>query len=75
MEPFRPLVDKTILSLELLDFSSEDKLCLVNILNKSIIIDGKKQYVNNAIKIYCKSLFTALAEKDPSLIRFYQNEL
>ena len=38
-------------------------------------IDGKIQYVNNAIKIYCKSVFDALNENDSSLIRFYQIEL
>ena len=30
----------------------------------------KKQYVNNAIKIYCKSVFDALNENDSALIRF-----
>ena len=48
---------------------------LVNILNQEIQIDGKTQYVNNAIKIYCKSVFDALEEDDSSLIRFYGIEL
>lgn len=75
MEPFRPIVDQTILYMELNEFSPENKVTLIDILNRSVIIDGKRQYVNNAIKIYCKSLFAALEEKDPSLIRFYKNEL
>ena len=48
---------------------------LVNILNHEIQVDGKTQYVNNAIKIYCKSIFDALNENDSSLIRFYKIEL
>ena len=35
------------------------------------MIDGKTQYVNNAIKIYCKSVLDALNENDSALIRFY----
>ena len=48
---------------------------LVNILNHEVKIDGKRQYVNNAIKIYCKSVFDALNENDSSLLRFYTIEL
>lgn len=47
----------------------------INVLNQEVVIDGKKQYVNNAIKIYCKSVFDALNENDSALIRFYQFEL
>ncbi len=75
MEPFRPLVDQIVLAMALNDFSSAEKLTLVNLLNQSVIIDGKQQYINNAIKIYCKSLFVALEERDPALIHFYKNEL
>ncbi len=48
---------------------------MVNILNHEVKIDSKMQYVNNAIKIYCKSVFEALNEDDSALIRFYKNEL
>lgn len=47
---------------------------LVNVLNQEVQIDGKIQYVNNAIKIYCKSIFDALSGDDSSLIRFYRIE-
>ena len=75
MEPFRPLIDKTVLSMPLLEFEHPEKMQLVNILNREVVIDGKVQYVNNAIKIYCKSIFDALNEDDSSLIRFYRSEL
>ena len=48
---------------------------LTTSLNQEVEIDGRKQYVNNAIKIYCKSVFDALNENDSSLIQFYRFEL
>ena len=56
-------------------FEKEEKLQLVNILNQEVTIDGKRNYVVNAIKIYCKSVFDAINDNDVSLIRFYSNEL
>lgn len=75
MEPFRVLVDQKVLSMRLQELEHAEKMELVNLLNQEIVIDGKKQYVNNAIKIYCKSVFDALNENDSSLIRFYRIEL
>ena len=75
MEPFRVLVDKEVLEMKLEEFEVDEKRRLVNILNHEVVIDGKVQYVNNAVKIYCKSVFDALNENDSSLIRFYKFEL
>ena len=75
MEPFRILVDKKIVAMHYDDLEHSQKMELVNILNQEVIIEGKRQYVNNAIKIYCKSVFDALNEDDISLIRFYSFEL
>ena len=75
MEPFRILVDREVTEMNLIQFEHEEKIQLVNILNQEVQIDGKIQYVNNAIKIYCKSVFDALEEDDSSLIRFYGIEL
>lgn len=75
MEPFRVLIDQKVLRMKLMDFEQEEKMQLVNVLNQEVLIDGKKQYVNNAIKIYCKSVFDALNDDDSSLMRFYRIEL
>ena len=75
MEPFRPLVDKCVLGMKLEQFEHEEKMWLVDILNQEVQIDGKIQYVSNAIKIYCKSVFDALNEDDSALVRFYKIEL
>ena len=50
-------------------------MILVDLLNSEVRIHGRKEMVSNAIKIYCKSIFDALEEKDTSLIRFYSYEL
>ena len=75
MEPFRVLIDQKIFKMKLIDFEHNEKMQLVDVLNQEVLIDGKKQYVNNAIKIYCKSVFDALNDDDSSLMRFYRIEL
>ncbi len=75
MEPFRILVDKKVAAMKLEEFTHQEKMEIVNLLNQEVRIDGKIQYVNNAVKIYCKSVFEALNDNDSSLIRFYSFEL
>lgn len=75
MEPFRILIDREVLMMTLEVFQHSEKMQLVNVLNHEVRIDSKVQYVNNAIKIYCKSVFDALSEDDSALIRFYKIEL
>lgn len=75
MEPFRILVDQTVFSMELQLFEKKEKMQLVNILNQVVMINDRTEYVGNAIRIYCKSIFDALCDRDISLVRFYRNEL
>ena len=75
MEPFRILVDEEVYNLEGTEFTKDHKNKLINILNKTVIIDDKNQTVANAIKIYCRSLFSALAENDLEYVKMYRYEL
>ncbi len=75
MEPFRPIVDELVYNMQPKKFDIDEKIILMDALNKEVIIDNKKQYVNNAIKIYCKSVLDALDSNDISKMRFYGNEL
>ena len=75
MEPFRILVDEEVYNLEGTEFTKEHKNKLVNILNKTVIIDDKNQTVANAKKIYCRSLFSALPENDLEYVKMYRYEL
>lgn len=52
MEPFRVLVDQKAVSMDLSEFGQQEKMEMVNLLNREVKIDGKVQYVNNAVKIY-----------------------
>lgn len=74
MEPFRILVDKKIREMELEKFTVEEKSKIVDILNDKIEIDSQITTILNAIKIYTKSVFDALNNKDTSLIKFYKLE-
>lgn len=75
MEPFRPLVDQLVVELKPEKFGTEEKRKMLELLNKEVEICGKMEVVTNAIKIYCRSVFDALNDRDISLIRFYYNEL
>lgn len=75
MEPFRPIIDRIVYAMDLKKFDHEEKMELVDFLNKKIYINKQEQYVNNAVKIYVKSVFDALNDKDISKLRFYTYEL
>lgn len=72
MEPFRILVDRIVMKNKPEKFETEEKMDFVYMLEDEVMIDGKHQYVSNAIKIYCKSIFDALNENDVSLMKFYK---
>ncbi len=75
MEPFRIIVDKLVIENMFDRFSTEEKRIMQTINTKQLFISGKKQFLNNAIQIYVKSLLDALNENDLSKARFYRNEL
>lgn len=75
MEPFRPIVDDVVKEMNPKKFEHEEKMEILKILQQEVTIAGRKETVNNAIKIYCRSIFDALNDADLSLIKFYQNEL
>lgn len=75
MEPFRTIVDRLVKEQEWIVFEKEQKMLLVDLLNKDVKVNGRNELVGNAIKVYCRSVFDALEEKDVSLIKFYNYEL
>lgn len=75
MEPFRPLVDRVVKKMKPEKFGHEEKVEILKILQQEVKIAGRREYINNAIGIYCRSVFDALNDKDASLIKFYRNEL
>lgn len=75
MEPFRPLVDNLIKQMAPEKFEHDEKMEVVKLLQKEIILAGRKEYLSNAMKLYCRSVFDALNDGDIPLIKFYKNEL
>ena len=75
MEPYRPIVDTLVYYMKPDKFETEEKHRMLGMMNREVIISGKREYVSNSIKIYVRSIFDALNDKDISLIRFYRNEL
>lgn len=68
MEPFRPYIDFTVLSLEKDDADFKKKLA--DSLNKKTTINGQETTMENAIRIYTLSAINALNADMPELINF-----
>ncbi len=75
MEPFRIFVDRKIISMNIGELDSKAKLRIIESMNDTIDIDGQNMYFNNALKIYCKSVFDALNNSDVLEIKFWKYEL
>lgn len=71
MEPYRILVDRRVVAAPPDEFTKEEKRRLWDILNDTVVIDGKRQTVLNSIKIYCYSVWESLNTGEISL-RFMQ---
>ena len=75
MEPYRPIVDELVYQMMPVKFEKNEKHTLLKIFEKEVMLDGKRELLVNAIKMYTKSVFDALNEQNRFLIKFYQNEL
>lgn len=75
MEPFRIYVDRKIISMNIKEFTSKEKLKIIESMSDTIEIDGQKMYFNNAIRVYCRSVFDALNNNDVLEIKFWKYEL
>lgn len=72
MEPFRPIVDAVVYSSIGQPFDKSYKYKLINVLNFKVKIDGKEQFVSNAIPIYVKSIIDAIEQEKPEKILNYE---
>lgn len=75
MEPFRPIVDRMVKNMHPEKFEHDEKVQVLRGMEQEVVIADRKEIVPNAIKIYAKSVFDALSDQDPSLIKFYRYEL
>lgn len=72
MEPFRPLVDEYVWRMKPEYFETDEKHELLKIITQEVAIAGRKEVLDNAIKIYVKSVFDVLENANDTTIRFYE---
>ena len=68
MEPLRPIVDETAISIE--DGDKDFKRKMANVLNYNAVFAGKNTTLDIAIRQYVKSVLYALEKNDVGLITF-----
>lgn len=73
MEPLRPIVDSIVLDLPQ-EFNTDNKRTMAGLMNVIVKMEGKDQYLNNAIRIYVKSVTDAIESGDTSLLKFCNHE-
>ena len=69
MEPFRTIIDEAVWKNKFNIFGKEEKYLLIKLLVRNFNINGNEQTLLNAIKIYTKSIFNAIEEKNTEVIR------
>lgn len=74
MEPFRVLIDRTVYAMQPDVFEQSEKKTVLETLNLYVHIRNSRQTVLNALKIYVHSVFDALENGDPMLLRCYSYE-
>ncbi len=75
MEPFRPVIDRCVRESMPEDFGRDEKRAVLEVLSTEFIVDQKRQTLLNAIRIYVKSVFTAIENNDVMQIKFLNYEL
>ncbi len=72
MEPFRPIVDELAWKMKPECFETEEKREILQMVNREVSIAGRREMLDNAVKIYCKSIFDVLEGNADAVIRFYE---
>ena len=71
MEPFTPVIDLEVIGCNFNSFGAEEKRVIKNILNKELLFEGHKQYLNNIIPSYTRSVIDSLNSNDISYKRIF----
>ena len=75
MEPFRIIVDREVVKMNLREFGTDEKRILQNLLNLPVFLGGKKYVLGDAIATFCRSVFAALNERNTALMEFYELQI
>lgn len=74
IEPLRPIVDEIVYKQMAgeLEFNTEHKRVLQEMLNSYIKINGRNETLNNAIRVYVNSIFKSLEKEDIKEIKWVE---
>jgi len=75
MEPYRPFIDIKVLQMKIEKLEHEEKIELTNVLNSRVVIDGREQFLSNALCVYVKSILDAIDKNEPELIKFPEYDI
>ena len=73
MEPIRPLIDSIVLSGKL--SNDNFKRELIDVLNAQVEFDGNKMYLENAVKLYCKSVMSSMISNKVDEIKYIKYDI
>lgn len=75
MEPFRPIVDNTVIKMPVeQNLSIEGKHLILDAFNKPVFIDHHETTLFNGLQIYVRSVLDALDGRDVSLVKSFSYE-
>ena len=74
MEPFRDLIDREVYRMQPKQFGREEKHAMWNLFSTSILYQGSRQTVLNAVKLYTKHTLDCISDGTPEAIDFYERE-
>lgn len=72
MEIYRPLIDEIVYKNREFAFDKDYKYKLIDVFNRKVEINGKEQYLSNAVTIFMNSVFNFLENDDESKILNYE---
>lgn len=72
IEVFRPIVDEIVYNNQNLTFNKEYKYKLIDIFNRVIEFEGKRQYLSNAVPIFLTYVFNFIENDKESKIINYE---
>jgi CRISPR-associated endonuclease Cas1 len=75
MEPYRPFIDIKVLQMKIEKLEHEEKIELTNVLNSRVVIDGREQFLSNALCVYVNSILDAIDKNEPELIKFPEYDI
>jgi len=72
MEPYRPIVDLMVYESDMEEFGTKEKHYMAQLFEHKVSVNGREEYLSNAIKLYVASLLDFLENEGESVIRFYE---